>query len=658
MRSVLDFALLEHKFNGHISFLSFPPELGPEKRKMESSRTIFQFEVSPDLALDICHAAIFLEIPSLLEITCRMLGHFFDCIPSLEGVQSIALFHILSHVAPLKLALLEQQPAFERFFNDLTSVWDRHRASLRLSGDEFFVPFSWQRFPEFAEKPIEYSSREAFIQNALRIELGTLSTQYKLDEAIHQAVADSKPSSTSQNGSEGPTITKRWARNDLGEWEREIVVNEPASSQAGSSSSSSSSSSSYWVLIHPKLQDGVGIPSDWKSEAKNSSNSPSAPVRPLVELSSLKPHIRTVILDFPLQFQLLAQLSHLETLKICDRGLWRKLPLALAELTGLRNLVIDNISMQSTTKLAEATYNSFNDMRNEFLVPPNWTPADSIGDGSLSSIDGSSEQEAVFALLRSIQVASALPSLETLQISNLTLDLVSSVSSPVWDIVIAPHMRRTGKPFFPALKKLSLAHSRITPRTLSSILFFFSESPIEMLDLSGFSSSLVDPTIDWEPFTAWKSLRRLILDSRATWAAVPASHSVVGACIPLQVEHLVLEGRQDILTFMIGLNSVPRRIRTLIVKSNITDALSAIVTSDQLQESLEILDLSAEPLKSDSANTICRVAISCPNLKIFRMQSSGFQSHVLAQIISFFETEECASIQLQWLEGPILPRRA
>jgi hypothetical protein len=633
-QAIVDFATMEERVNPTCSFLVKPPNLenwALTEDLLGRNRTVFQFGVRPEIALDLCHAALFLEIPALVDVSCRMLGYFIDFLPTIDGMDSELVRKILSHVSPLKLAILENLPQYAPYVSELTPVWEEHCIRSGLEYREMEVPRSWYRYDRLiGSTPTSdtYSPRELFIHTALRKDLGQLATEFKLQKRIENL---RRESGVELELSLNPVRNSVWQLDSDGVWKREPTVIEQKTIMEATSASSC-------LVGLPENEDGTKF------------------VRPLGDLHLLQQHIRSISLHFPLDTMAISALKHLETLEIREAALWHQLPGVLSQLESLRHLIIDAVVVSGVRLLPEAIFNAHDLSRHHFKVPPEWKPEDLTFDPNITEASlqvHSRASASLFAALELFQISTQLPHLETFQFSAIEWEGISPNNA--WDWALAPHWRsKQSKIFYPSLKSLSLCNSRISARALNAVFYIFRDVPLELLDIGGGLSLGCD--VNWNRFSNWVTLKHLLLSCNNVHGIRSAITALdVGKSLPPSLETLGFDHSSPgfaLHELLAGLciNTLPNFQALYFNNSHygthIIESLSSL--SHSLCTNLRVLDLSNCRLNDRSLGQLESIIQDIPNLQELRIASNLITEEGSRRLLSFMNAEERQHVIVAW----------
>ena len=625
VKAVVDFAIIERRVNPTCSFLATPPDLQNwtlTKDLLGRNRTIFQYPVAPEMALDLCHAALFLEIPALLDVSCRMLGYFIDFLPTVEGIDPSLMHNILSHVAPLKLAILECLPQYMSYYDQLTSVWEQSCAAKQLDYQEMDVTRSWHRYDRFGlplPSSDSYTPREIFVHHELQRDLGRLATQYKIQKDIDDA---------NRGANRGATAASMyWTLDSDGTWKR---------------------------MIAPSSSNSADIETRTKVECPTLDVNPdgTTSVGALANLSELERHVPCVSICFPLESSFLVTLQHLQTLELRNAALCDQLVSALPRVSSLRHLVIDSVTVSGdNNEMCHSIYNSFEPMRNTFRVPSGWGAELAAQNFSRDSVPHSTHSN-LFSALFLLQTAASLPFLESFQFSNIEFEGILGLCA--WDFVFAPHWRQTSSYFFPSLKQLSLFGSGITANALSVVLDIFADAPLELLDIASNHISLCSSSINWTPLSDWPELKHLLMGHNNMRSNDRFGPFNIGKSIPPTLQTLGLDSLtwDSVNSFASGLTGAGAlNIKQIYMhnSSGAPELLEALTNfGGVLCESLELLDLTLSKIMDQSINNIERIISRASHLRELRLCASNFTAPGLERLVAYLSFEEYSHIKVSW----------
>eukprot|EP01125_Pyxidicula_operculata_P022103 TRINITY_DN8887_c0_g1_i2.p1 TRINITY_DN8887_c0_g1~~TRINITY_DN8887_c0_g1_i2.p1 ORF type:complete len:904 (-),score=138.46 TRINITY_DN8887_c0_g1_i2:26-2737(-) len=112
-------------------YVSSSPSTSPVKSKGFDStqpnqkRVVTLFEIPTEDLLEVMMAAHFLDIPSLLELTCKQIAKYIDAVESLSGIPDEVVHLIYSYIPPEQLALVEMSELHKTTHKDLdtSDLW-------------------------------------------------------------------------------------------------------------------------------------------------------------------------------------------------------------------------------------------------------------------------------------------------------------------------------------------------------------------------------------------------------------------------------------------------------------------------------------------------------------------------------------------------------
>lgn len=98
----------------------------------------FQFEIKPDIAMDLMVTASFLDIPKLVKQVSIMLAYFIDYVPSLESYPEELNLAVCKNLDPVSLSLVE-----EKLKVNTIEIWKKLCVDVFADWSGYLELFSW-----------------------------------------------------------------------------------------------------------------------------------------------------------------------------------------------------------------------------------------------------------------------------------------------------------------------------------------------------------------------------------------------------------------------------------------------------------------------------------------------------------------------------------